>query len=486
MFFFWNAIVVQFSRFTLSQIASFAAAAVFSSVWFFRWLRLRAQHKELLNKVWRHFGWYSGLVFAGSVFGAVAWSANIPANALYYDARDPARLNVATARRETLGLLSDHSTWIATFQVSYGFEVMCLSFAQLMILGRLIKHAKSAQPRDKNVKYKRDYRAVYVKVLNCIAAAVAVCGLVGMAASAAGSYYKTESGKLAARAADACSSSGAYTPAAIILALNSSALNKKADQVISVQNTSEMVAMLLIVATYLVVVPICMIALRRTGVFLHSTRNRFAAANAPARLLQAVDADATSSSATSSSAESLSRAQQVVNLTLQATVAQQRRLTAVCVVVFLTFLPRAIFDVIQAIGNQETTLNPKCAVCDTCQSVYLLINIWLRYTSEFRAIAVALSSPLPLSVSLWFMMSEQERELLGAGNLSNSSSSRVEMAAAFAREHMHIDLPLEAPQSPASPETPSFGSTSSSATKFSVVATPKKNLPAHAPSSLGQ
>jgi len=68
---------------------------------------------------------------------------------------------------------------------------------------------------------------------------------------------------------------------------------------------------------------------------------------------------------------------------------------------------------------------------------------------------------LPLSVSLWFMMSEHERDLLRTGDLP--SSSRVEMAAAFARERMHIDLPLEAPEAPAPLETTSKSSSEWSA-----------------------
>ena len=393
--------------------------------------------------MWWHLGWYSGLVFAGSVSGAVAWSANIPANSLYYAARDPAKLTVPTAQRDNLRLLATLSSWVAAFNVTYGFEAMCLTLAKVMVLGRLIQHARMALPRD-HKRQRGDPRANYVRAFNCVAAAVALCGLVGMAASVAGAYYKAESGKLAALAADACSSSGAYTAAARALAINSSSVNKRSDQVISVQNTSEMVAMLLIVATYLVVVPTCIVALQRTGIYLNSTHRRMAAASAPARLMQA----ANPSAAISHAAESSARAQLVVDLTMQAAVAQQKRLVAVCVMVFLTFQPRAIFDIIQAIGNQDTVANlSKCGVCDTCQSVYLLVNLWLRYTPEFRAIAVALSSPLPLSVSLWFMMSEHERDLLRTGDLP--SSSRVEMAAAFAQERMHIDLPLEAPEAPA-------------------------------------
>ena len=40
------------------------------------------------------------------------------------------------------------------------------------------------------------------------------------------------------------------------------------------------------------------------------------------------------------------------------------------------------------------------------------IAIWLNLTPEFQAIVVALSSPLPLVVSLWLMMTKEDRMLL--------------------------------------------------------------------------
>ena len=56
-----------------------------------------------------------------------------------------------------------------------------------------------------------------------------------------------------------------------------------------------------------------------------------------------------------------------------------------------------------------------------------------------------ISSPLPLSASLWFMMSSRQRLLLAtAGESAQDDRSDVEKAAAFARHGMHIDLPVDA------------------------------------------
>jgi hypothetical protein len=77
-------------------------------------------------------------------------------------------------------------------------------------------------------------------------------------------------------------------------------------------------------------------------------------------------------------------------------------------------LLRASFDLLYAYANLDSSpnSNPLCGTCDPCQSDRHLIVIWLQYTPELQAIVVALSSPLPLVVSLWLMMTKEDRMLL--------------------------------------------------------------------------
>jgi hypothetical protein len=268
-------------------------------------------------------------------------------------------------------------------------------------------------------------------------AAVVVCGVIGIGASLAGSYYKLESGALALSAAEVTNVSGAYTTAAFNLALDSQRVNKVADQVTLVQNTCEMVAMLIVVSSYFVVVPVCIVTLHRVKAVLLNFRRRPQAASPMMANLN-----------------SSTQEHEIIDRALLAAEAQRKTLLAVCAIVFFLILPRATYAVFQAVGNAQTELNRSCrlgpvvavvgeysswfcclplcfwfclgsaphclefnphslgSICDSCQSVFLHINLWLRYSPQFRNICVLISSPLLLPVCLWFMMSSSQRLLL--------------------------------------------------------------------------
>ena len=60
---------------------------------------------------------------------------------------------------------------------------------------------------------------------------------------------------------------------------------------------------------------------------------------------------------------------QIVERAADDTLDQKFRILATCVWVTLGLMPRAVFDVIQAIANIDTRKNPDCGQCEPCQSV---------------------------------------------------------------------------------------------------------------------
>lgn len=60
---------------------------------------------------------------------------------------------------------------------------------------------------------------------------------------------------------------------------------------------------------------------------------------------------------------------QIVERAADDTLDQKFRILATCVWVTLGLMPRAVFDVIQAIANIDTRMNPNCGQCEPCQSV---------------------------------------------------------------------------------------------------------------------
>ena len=94
---------------------------------------------------------------------------------------------------------------------------------------------------------------------------------------------------------------------------------------------------------------------------------------------------------------------------MHAAAEQRRRLVAACVIVMIAFPVRAAFDFLQAYALFSPSQNEECGICDTCQSDPFLISLWLKFTPEFQPIVVALSSPLPLALSLWLITTAHAR-----------------------------------------------------------------------------
>jgi hypothetical protein len=131
---------------------------------------------------------------------------------------------------------------------------------------------------------------------------------------------------------------------------------------------------------------------------------------------------------------------------LAAATAQRQRFVGACSIVLLTFLLRASFDLLNAYANVNIQRNLLCGFCDPCQSDQWLINNWLQYTPEFQSIVVALSSPLPLVVSLWLMMTKEDRMLLvllefpAANENANLLPEQTQHRVLASRQNMAIDL----------------------------------------------
>ena len=119
----------------------------------------------------------------------------------------------------------------------------------------------------------------------------------------------------------------------------------------------------------------------------------------------------------------------IVGDSMRAAAEQRRRLTLACVVVLISFPCRIAFDLLQAYGTYDVQFNELCpSPCGTCQSnqcvrrslpaalfcnnvnMYV-VRAWIRYTPELQPLVVALSSPLPLTVSLWLITAAHTRAL---------------------------------------------------------------------------
>ena len=324
--------------------------------------------EERRPRVWVLYGWFSGLMCVGSVFGAVTWAFWMQALVASFTSSNPA---LSPAQVFSLGAQGQY--WAAAFYVPYAIEFLCLSVAKLLVLHRM---ADFAVPKGDGLSRRL---AVGGRV---VMAAVVVGNVVGLCGNVAAAVLSKQVGDLfnAAAAAFAANS----TQAAYTFVAQADQKNTVASDAASVQQFCEVAVLLLIIIAFAVIGPACA---RR----LSSEQQRFddnpfvdaayAAAAAPAwRKVR-------------------------------------RQILGTAAFVFVTFLLRAVFSTMNALANALQTNVFACSnLCDpACNNVWFVIQYWLEFTPEFQLIVVLISSPLALLVALWGMTDKRTLQHMRAG-----------------------------------------------------------------------
>jgi hypothetical protein len=63
-----------------AQIAAFCVSALTGGTMFRLWWRMNL---EMRRRAWKLYGWFSGLMFFGSCFGALAWAVHMEYDAAF-------------------------------------------------------------------------------------------------------------------------------------------------------------------------------------------------------------------------------------------------------------------------------------------------------------------------------------------------------------------------------------------------------------------
>jgi len=392
--------------------------------------------------MWGRLGWFSGLVCVSGVTGAIAWGAYMRSNTIYFEAQAP-----GVSEQQKYAHLASHSRWYAVFLAHYPVDFLCLIISTLMLLRRLSNHAShsyfNSQDRDMDDKVDVcDCIGEYAleKLHRVIDAVVVVCSVVGMLAmDVAAAYIVQEAGSYD-QAAAACDAQGQNTERS--KALNAAARDSTttARTAASVQAVLEAVVLVIMSTAYMVFMPVCVATFGRAERRLigHLSEIEHKADNVPVFLPAEFSRGQGSSSGGRKVQMRCDKALELMRMTLAVATAQRRRFVAACGVVLITFIFRASFDLLKAYDSFNTSRNPDCDICDPCQTDAYLIRSWITYTPEFHAIVVTLSSPLPLVVSLWLMMTKEERAQLSTQ--SRTDPDELERRSAEVRQLMAIDL----------------------------------------------
>jgi hypothetical protein len=336
----------------------FCVSAVAGGTMFYRWRRMEEEDR---GRVWRLYGWYSGLMACGSCIGAVAWTANMMNLANIFKANTSANL----AEQSSLYALA--YSWTAAFRVTYAVEFLCLSAAKLMVLDRM---SVFAAPEGTGMRRR------WAAAGRVVMAVVVLGNAAGLAANVAASVYYQ-------KAAEAVSTASAY------YAANNT---DKGDEfwrlrqqqvqiggsIFSVQRFCEVAVLLLIVVAF---VAVGVLSARRVSSRLLGV-NAASAAAATGRALR-------------------------------------WRMLGTTAFVFVAFLIRSVLSIMFAVAFQLRDLDKKCpgneqvSYCDaSCYNVYAHITGWKFYTPAFESTIVLISSPVALLVALWGMTSQATLQLM--------------------------------------------------------------------------
>ena len=94
--------------------------------------------------------------------------------------------------------------------------------------------------------------------------------------------------------------------------------------------------------------------------------------------------------------------------------AKMRRLAVFYCIVLVVFVPRAAYA--GFLTYASSAMDSDCGdICNKCQPLPVLIYNWTLFNQEIPAIFYAFSSAMLTVVSVWFILTEDEKRLLRTG-----------------------------------------------------------------------
>ena len=383
------------------QVVSFMLAAIYSGLWLIRWIKEGSQ-----SKMWPQLGLFSGFMFSGCLAGAVSWIAEMQTTSFSYQSGVS-----GISPQESYSLLVLSNIWNAVYAVFYPFEVVLLIISKLKMLRRLTEHAthvlKGSTLVGSSIHNPLIWRAI-PRVHRVLEYTILFCSVAGMIALFVSCAYALQAAHVGEQAVQACDTQGNDTNSSITLSSQASVIAVTSATAESFQYLFEALTLLLISVTYGILVPICTLTVRRAQRIVSQSVELHSSAGGS-------DPDAVDKMPESVLA--------ILDDTMHAVADERRNLQIACFLVLSTFSLRASFDFLNAYSGFFAPVNADCAVCDPCQSDRFLIQQWISVTPEFQAIVVALSSPVPLSFSLWLITSAHARARSISLKIYNMSSS---------------------------------------------------------------
>ncbi len=328
--------------------------------------------------MWLNYGWFSGLMCLGSVFGAMTWGAYMGFLVEEFTASSTPLHKSAQFR--SLVALSEY--WACAFYATYAVEFLCVSVVKLLVLDRM---ADFAVPEAESMSR-------HLAVGGRVVMAVVVLGnVVGLCANVAAAALSKEIGDFdnAASAASAANNTDAYLHFIMLKHQKNDGVKRAA----SVQQFSEITVLLIVIVAFAVV---GIAGARRLSSILRSMSDEHGVAGRQLR----------------------------------------RQIAGTAAFVLVTCLLHAVFAVMNAVSAALQKTGSDCtSICDsTCHNVWEVMQWWIAFTPEFQLSVMLISSPLALLVALWGMTSELTLQLMQSSQSSKQQVQSSDLDATFSYE----------------------------------------------------
>jgi hypothetical protein len=362
------------------QIVAYFVSALAAGAMFRLWRRYNEQDRQ---RVWRFYGWYSGLMFCGSCVGVMTWGARIfnlvnlykGINDLRFDTEYAGfgNLSSSTNVAEGLRFVAVGRSWRAVYSISYPIEFFFLSVAKLMVLDRM---SDFFAPHGSDM---RRWSVLGARIVTCV---VVFCNAVGLSANIAAAIHFQKSSEAFFAAAASVAANNIIDGLLYVTA--GQAELQRALSIASVKNFFEAVTLLLIVAVFSAV---GLVSARRISSALTVLESSGTDMAAGMRLRRSI----------------VDRAKAL---------GKQLRQEVVVTTgfVFVAFLLRSVVSTILAFAGQFQDTANFCSTvvasssCDAaCFNEFTHLVNWNNNTPEFLSTVVLISSPLTLLIALWGM-----------------------------------------------------------------------------------
>ena len=303
------------------QIAAFVIATAASGTMLARWLCIGARGVE---RGWPLYGVFTGTMLCGCCAGIVAWVANLQEVALLLKIYDDEGTGRRPDRVELMLMIEGNNRWHGVSILFYAVEFLFLCATKLLALNRLLDFQSGIFLRNTVVRR-------WVWSGSVLMGAVALGNMVGVCSNIAAAYYVVKAADFAREAASCFGNNNTQQGDALFSLVEQN--GQKSNKILSVQLFSESAVLLLILAFFTVVGIMCV---RRVETSLRSLPSSARAVDAAGRRLA-------------------------------------RQIIGTVVVLFITFLLRAVFSVMFAVSSflQNDGSNIACRPCQaSCYNVY--------------------------------------------------------------------------------------------------------------------